>query len=336
MHILVTGGAGFIGSNFIRYILKHTEWRVTNLDKLTYAGNLENLIDIRNTPRYNFVHGDIADFQIVNNLFDDNKFSAVINFAAESHVDRSIEDASPFIRTNINGTQILLDAALKSEVGKFLQVSTDEVYGSLEDDGFFTEDTPLAPNSPYSASKASADLLCRAYFKTHGLPVLITRCSNNFGPFQFPEKLIPLVITNAMEDKPIPVYGTGLNVRDWIFVLDHCVAIKTVLEKGTAGEVYNIGGGAQIPNIELVKKILAILGKPETLITYVKDRPGHDHRYAIDPEKMKSQLGWDLQYSFENALEMTVKWYMDNRQWWKNVKSGEYREYYKRWYKLEG
>ncbi|MCL6479190.1 MAG: dTDP-glucose 4,6-dehydratase [Peptococcaceae bacterium] len=335
MHVLVTGGAGFIGSNFIRYILENTNWQITNLDKLTYAGNLENLADIRDNPRYNFVHGDIADYKIVNNLFRDNNFSAVINFAAESHVDRSIQDASPFIKTNIAGTQTLLDASLRNEVGKFLQISTDEVYGSLEDDGFFTEDTPLAPNSPYSASKASADLLCRSYFKTHGMPVLITRCSNNFGPYQFPEKLIPLVITNAMEDKPIPVYGTGMNVRDWIYVLDHCTAIKIVLEKGVPGEVYNIGGGAQIPNIELVKKILSIMDKPESLITYVKDRPGHDHRYAINPQKIKSRLGWDLKYNFEYALEKTVKWYMDNREWWEKVKSGEYREYYSKWYMLE-
>ncbi|MFZ5595564.1 MAG: dTDP-glucose 4,6-dehydratase [Bacillota bacterium] len=332
MHLLVTGGAGFIGSNFIRYILWETDWKITNLDKLTYAGNLENLADIRDNNRYEFVHGDIADYNEINNLFYNKKFSAVVNFAAESHVDRSIQDSSPFIKTNIAGTQILLDAARKYKVEKFVQISTDEVYGSLEDDGFFTEHTPLAPNSPYSASKASADLLCRAYFKTHGLPVLITRCSNNFGPYQFPEKLIPLVITNAMEDRPIPVYGSGMNVRDWIYVLDHCAGIKTVLEKGIPGEVYNIGGGAQIPNIELVKKILTIMGKPESLITYVKDRPGHDHRYAIDPQKIKSQLGWDLQYSFEKALVKTVGWYMDNRDWWQRVKSGEYMKYYEKWY----
>lgn len=332
MHILVTGGAGFIGTNFIKYLLNETDWKITNLDKLTYAGNLENLADNQNNSRYGFVHGDIADYGVVNSLFNDRNFSAVINFAAESHVDRSIQDSSPFIKTNIAGTQVLLDAARKYEINRFLQVSTDEVYGSLEDNGFFTEDTPLAPNSPYSASKASADLLCRAYYKTHGLPVLITRCSNNFGPYQFPEKLIPLVITNAMEDMPIPVYGSGMNVRDWIYVLDHCTGIKAVLEKGVPGEVYNIGGGAQIPNITLVKMILSIMGKPESLITYVKDRPGHDHRYAIDPQKLKSQLGWDLQYSFEDALVKTVKWYINNQEWWKRVKSGEYTSYYKKWY----
>jgi len=332
MHLLVTGGAGFIGSNFIRYILAETDWKITSLDKLTYAGNLENLVDIKDDPRYAFVHGDIADYNIVNNLFSDKNFSAIINFAAESHVDRSIQDSSPFIKTNIAGTQVLLDAARKFEVERFLQVSTDEVYGSLENDGFFTEDTPLAPNSPYSASKASADLLCRAYSKTHGMPILITRCSNNFGPYQFPEKLIPLVITNAMEDKPIPVYGSGMNVRDWIYVLDHCSGIKTVLEKGVPGEVYNIGGGAQISNITLVKMILSIMGKPESLITYVKDRPGHDHRYAIDPKKIKARLGWELEYSFEDALVKTVKWFVNNEDWWKRVKSGEYMKYYEKWY----
>lgn len=332
MHILATGGAGFIGSNFVRYILEETDWQITNLDKLTYAGNLENLIGLQDNPRYSFVHGDIADSRIVDSLFGDNNFDAVINFAAESHVDRSIQDSSPFIKTNIAGTQVLLDAARKFETDRFLQVSTDEVYGSLEDDGFFTEDTPLAPNSPYSASKAAADLLCRAYYKTHVLPVLITRCSNNFGPYQFPEKLIPLVITNALEDKPIPVYGTGMNVRDWIYVLDHCAGIKAVLEKGGPGEVYNIGGGAQIPNITLIKMILSIMDKPETLITYVKDRPGHDHRYAIDPQKIESHLGWEQEYSFEKALVKTVSWYVDNREWWKNVKSGEYLDYYGKWY----
>lgn len=332
MHLLVTGGAGFIGSNFIKYILQETDWQVSNLDKLTYAGNLENLADIQNNARYKFVRGDIADYQAVNNLFTSSKFTAVVNFAAESHVDRSIQDASPFINANIAGTQILLDASLKYRVDRFLQISTDEVYGSLEDNGFFTEENTLAPNSPYSASKASADLLCHAYYKTHGLPILITRCSNNFGPYQFPEKLIPLVITNALEDKPIPVYGNGMNVRDWIFVLDHCAGIKCVLEKGVLGEVYNIGGGAQITNLEIIKMILSIMGKSESLITYVKDRPGHDHRYAIDPKKIRSQLSWDLQYDFDNSLSKTIEWYIANQEWWKRVKSGEYSRYYEKMY----
>ncbi|KJS15168.1 MAG: spore coat protein [Peptococcaceae bacterium BRH_c4b] len=332
MHLLVTGGAGFIGSNFIKYILEETDWQVTNLDKLTYAGNLENLADIQDNTHYKFVRGDIADNQAVNNLFSGNKFTAVVNFAAESHVDRSIQDASPFINANIAGTQVLLDASLKYKIDRFLQVSTDEVYGSLEDDGFFTEDTTLAPNSPYSASKASADLLCRAYYKTHGLPVLITRCSNNFGPYQFPEKLIPLVVSNAIEDKPIPVYGSGINIRDWIYVLDHCAGIKCVLERGVPGEVYNIGGDTQIHNIELIKMILSVVNKSDSLITYVKDRPGHDHRYAIDPQKIKSQLGWNLQYNFKSALIKTVKWYIDNQDWWNKVKSGEYINYYQKWY----
>ncbi len=332
MNILVTGGAGFIGSNFIRYILSETSWRVVNLDKLTYAGNLENLSDVEDNPQYVFVRGDIADKGLVNKLFKKYSFDAVVNFAAESHVDRSIENATPFISTNIAGTQILLDMARQKGLRKFIQVSTDEVYGSLDKDGFFTEDTPLAPNSPYSASKAAADLLCRAYFKTYGLPVIITRCSNNFGPYQFPEKLIPLVITNALENKPIPVYGDGLNVRDWIYVLDHCKALRFVLERGRPGEVYNIGGGAQITNLMLVKTILAILGKPETLITFVGDRPGHDRRYAIDPAKIMDELGWSLSCDFKEALVKTIEWYLDNKNWWQRVKAREYLEYYDRWY----
>ncbi|MCL6635156.1 MAG: dTDP-glucose 4,6-dehydratase [Peptococcaceae bacterium] len=333
MKLLVTGGAGFIGSNFIRLILAESNWEIVNLDKLTYAGNLENLADVKDDPRYSFVRGDIADAKLVDEIFKQHKFNAVINFAAESHVDRSIHDAAPFIATNITGTQVLLDASRRHGVEKYVQVSTDEVYGSLEDgEGFFTEDTPLAPNSPYSASKASADLLCRAYHKTYNMPVVITRCSNNFGPYQFPEKLIPLVITNALEDKPVPVYGDGLNVRDWIHVLDHCRGLRLAIEKGAPGEVYNIGGGAQLPNIGLVKKILGLVGKPESLITFVKDRPGHDRRYAINPQKIRSELGWELSFNFDEALADTVNWYMQNKPWWKRVKSGEYQEYYQRWY----
>lgn len=333
MKLLVTGGAGFIGSNFVRLILTESDWEVVNLDKLTYAGNLENLADIQDSPRYIFVRGDIADPVMVEDLFAKNKFDAVINFAAESHVDRSIQDAAPFISTNIAGTQVLLDAAKRHGLQKFVQVSTDEVYGSLNmDDSEFTEETPLAPNSPYSASKASADLLCRAYFKTYGLPVTVTRCSNNYGPYQFPEKLIPLVISNALEDKSIPVYGDGMNVRDWLYVMDHCTALKLVLEKGRAGEVYNIGGGKEVTNITLVKTILKIIGKPESLITYVTDRPGHDRRYAIDSQKIESELGWQAGYNFETALNETVKWYVQNPQWWERVKSGKYLEYYEKWY----
>lgn len=333
MKLLITGGAGFIGSNFVRLILTESDWEVVNLDKLTYAGNLENLADIKDNPRYSFVRGDIADAKQVEEIFKQQNFNAVINFAAESHVDRSIQDASPFIITNIMGTQVLLDASRKYGIEKFVQVSTDEVYGSLNmDDPEFTEETPLAPNSPYSASKASADLLCRAYFKTYGLPVIVTRCSNNFGPYQFPEKLIPLVITNALENKPIPVYGDGTNVRDWIYVLDHCSALKLVIEKGCAGKAYNIGGGKEVPNITIVKNILQILNKPETLITYVTDRPGHDKRYAINSQKIQRGLGWKLSFNFDEALEMSVNWYKQNRPWWNRIKSGEYREYYRNLY----
>ena len=325
MKILVTGGAGFIGSNFIRYILSETGWTITNLDKLTYAGNLENLADVQDDPRYSFVRGDIAEATFINSLFTEKKFDTVVNFAAESHVDRSIMDASPFIQANIAGAQALLDAARKYGLQKFVQVSTDEVYGSLAvDDPEFTEETPLAPNSPYSASKAAADLLCRAYFKTHGLPVVVTRCSNNFGPYQFPEKLIPLVISNALEERPIPVYGDGMNVRDWLYVLDHCSALRRVVEKGRPGEVYNIGGGTEIPNIVLVKKILRLLGKPESLITCVADRPGHDRRYAIDSRKIGAELGWKSDCEFDAALTATVEWYIKNRRWLERVKTGEY------------
>jgi dTDP-glucose 4,6-dehydratase len=331
--ILVTGGAGFIGSNFIKYMLdKYDNYKIVNLDLLTYAGNLENLKDVKDNPNYEFIKGDIANRDLVNNLFEKYNFDYVINFAAESHVDRSIEDPGIFVRTNIMGTQVLLDAAKKYGVEKYLQVSTDEVYGALGPTGMFTEKTPLAPNSPYSASKASADMLVRAYHKTFGLPVNITRCSNNYGPYQFPEKLIPLMIANALEDKDLPVYGDGLQVRDWLHVKDHCSAIDTVLHKGKIGEVYNIGGNNEKKNIEILKLILEKLNKPESLIKYVKDRPGHDRRYAINNTKITTELGWEPSYTFEKGMEETIQWYLDNRDWWEKVRSGEYMEYYEKMY----
>ena len=331
MKLLVTGGAGFIGSNFIRYIRKeHPDWEITNLDKLTYAGNLENLKDIEDNPRYRFVKGDIADRELIGNTIRDG-FDAVINFAAESHVDRSIVDASPFIETNIKGTQILLEGARQYKVARFVQVSTDEVYGSTEK-GQFTEKSPLAPNSPYSASKTAADLLCHAYWKSYQLPVMVTRCSNNLGPFQFPEKLIPLAITIVLENKPIPVYGDGLNVRDWIYVKDHCVALDTVLQKGKPGEVYNIAANAEKTNLELIHLLLDIMGKSRELITFVTDRPGHDRRYALDITKISTELGWKPAYSFEKAVGATVDWYINNEDWWRKIKSGEYAKYYERMY----
>jgi dTDP-glucose 4,6-dehydratase len=331
MKLLVTGGAGFIGSNFIHHILKkHTDWQLTNLDKLTYAGNLENLKDIEDNPGYRFVKGDIADRDLISNILRDG-FDAIINFAAESHVDRSILDASPFIETNIKGSQILLEGARQYKVSRFVQVSTDEVYGSTEK-GKFTEKSPLAPNSPYSASKTAADLLCHAYWKSHQLPVMITRCSNNLGPYQFPEKLIPLAITNVMENKPIPVYGDGLNVRDWIYVEDHCRALDTVLQKGKPGEIYNVGADAEKTNLELIHLLLDIMEKPRDLITFVTDRPGHDRRYALDITKISTELGWKPVYSFEKALAATVDWYINNEAWWRKIKSGEYAKYYERMY----
>lgn len=331
MKLLVTGGAGFIGSNFIRYILKeHTDWEITNLDKLTYAGNLENLKDVENNLRYRFIKGDITDRELISNLFQSG-FDAIINFAAESHVDRSILDASPFIETNIKGSQVLLEGARQYKVGRFLQVSTDEVYGSTET-GKFTEKSPLAPNSPYAASKTAADLLCHAYWKSYQLPVVITRCSNNLGPFQFPEKLIPLAITNLLENKPIPVYGDGLNVRDWIYVEDHCRALDTVLQKGKPGEVYNIAANQEKTNLELIHHLLDIMGKPRELITFVADRPGHDRRYAIDITKISGELGWKPAFSFEQALSATTDWYVNNEAWWRKIKSGEYAKYYETMY----
>jgi dTDP-glucose 4,6-dehydratase len=331
MKLLVTGGAGFIGANFLHHVLAaHPDWDVTNLDKVTYAGNLENLQTLEKEPRYHFVRGDIADRATVDGLLG-QKYDAVVNFAAESHVDRSILDASPFIDTNIRGTQVLLEGVRRHNTGRYLQVSTDEVYGSVEN-GKFTEKSPLDPSSPYSASKASADLLGLAYFKTHRTPVVITRCTNNYGPYQFPEKLIPLVITNALEDKKIPVYGTGMNVRDWIYVVDHCRAIDTVLQHGKPGEVYNIAGNSEETNLDVVKAILRHLKKPETLISFVTDRPGHDLRYAIDSSKIERELGWKPAYRFEQALPSTVDWYLQNESWWRRIKSGEYTSYYEKLY----
>jgi len=338
MKILVTGGAGFIGSNFIRHILTtHPAYVVINFDALTYAGNLENLQDVASTegigshPRYQFIKGDIGDAEQVNRVIADG-VDAIINFAAESHVDRSIDNAGVFIRTNVLGTQVLLDAALRHRVERFIQISTDEVYGSLGPEGKFVETTPLAPNSPYSASKAGADLLVRSYFETFGLQTIITRCSNNYGPYQFPEKLIPLFITNALADLPLPLYGDGLNVRDWIHVADHCAAIDLVLHKGRPGEIYNIGGNCEKTNREITYMILNELGKSETLIKHVKDRPGHDRRYAIDCTKLSRELGWTPKYDFQRGMKETIAWYLNNQEWWSRVKSGEYLAFYKRWY----
>ncbi len=327
MKMLVTGGAGFIGTNFIRYMIaKHPSLHIINVDKLTYAGNPENLAELKGCASYRFVHGDIADYGLMETLFREG-IDVVVNFAAESHVDRSIEDAGPFISTNITGTFVLLQLARRYGIQKHVQVSTDEVYGSLHsDEGKFTEDSPLRPNNPYSASKTSADLLCRSFYTTYNLPVIITRCSNNYGPYQFPEKLIPLVITNALENKSIPVYGDGLNIRDWIYVIDHCRALEAVVQDGQPGEVYNIGADNELSNLTLVKQILKILNKPEKLIRFVPDRPGHDRRYAIDWTKIRDSLGWQPAYSFNNALEQTVKWYVDHPGWWKRIKSGEYKK----------
>ena len=316
--LLITGGCGFIGSNFILYMFdKYPDINLINLDLLTYAGNPENLKDIQDYPNYTFLKGDIADPVIVNEVVPEADY--IVNFAAESHVDRSIEDPLIFIKTNVMGTQVLLDAAKKHGVERYLQVSTDEVYGSLGPTGYFTEETPLAPNSPYSASKAGADMLVRAYHETYGLPVLITRCSNNYGPYQFPEKLIPFFIKKLLNGQKVPVYGDGLNVRDWLYVEDHCSAINTVLQKGKVGEVYNIGGNNEKTNIEITKLILEGLDKPESMIEYVKDRLGHDRRYAIDSGKMQRELGWKPVTNFEEGIEKTIKWYLDNRDWWEKL-----------------
>lgn len=326
MKMLVTGGAGFIGSNFVRYMLdKYPDYSVINLDALTYCGNLENLTGIEDNPNYTFIKGNIADKELVNEITADADY--IVNFAAESHVDRSIEDPEIFIKSNVFGTQVLLDAARKYSIKKFIQISTDEVYGSLGKTGYFREDTCLSPNSPYSASKAGADLMVRAYNETFQLPVNITRCSNNYGPYQFPEKLIPLMISNALENVPLPVYGDGLNVRDWLHVYDHCTAIDLVLHKGKSGEVYNIGGNNEKANIEIVKLILEKLGKSGSLIKFVKDRPGHDRRYAIDSTRIQKELGWKPKYTFETGISETIKWYLENENWWKRIKSGEYKAY---------
>jgi dTDP-glucose 4,6-dehydratase len=334
--VLVTGGAGFIGSNFCHMLAElRTDWKIVNLDALTYAGNLENLTALESNPNYTFVHGDIRELADVQRALDaagDPAQVGVVHMAAESHVDRSIQGGLPFVTTNVVGTQVMLDACRDRGIARFVHVSTDEVYGSLGEAGFFTEETPLAPNSPYSASKTGSDLLVRAAFHTHGFHACITRCSNNYGPYQFPEKLLPLIIANAQEDKPLPIYGDGMYVRDWLFVRDHNEAILTVLEKGVAGEVYNIGGNNEMPNLALVKQVLKELGKPESLITFVKDRPGHDRRYAIDATKIRRELGWEPRYTFEQALPLTIRWYLSQVDWMQRVRSGAYRDYYSRQY----
>ena len=330
-NILVTGGAGFIGSNFVRYMVeKYSDYHIINLDALTYCGNLENLKDIEDKDNYTFVKGDIRDKAIVDELVEKSDY--VINFAAESHVDRSIADPEIFIKSNVLGTQVLLNAAKEHGVEKYIQISTDEVYGTLGKTGYFTEDTPLQPNSPYSASKAGGDLIARAYHETFGLPVNITRCSNNYGPYQFPEKLIPLMISNALEDKKLPLYGDGKNIRDWLHVHDHCSAIDLVLHEAKPGEVYNIGGNNEKQNIEIVKLILGELGKDESLIEFVTDRLGHDRRYAIDSTKIQEELSWKPEYTFEVGIRKTIQWYLDNQDWMSQVKSGQYQQYYERMY----
>ncbi|WFB58108.1 dTDP-glucose 4,6-dehydratase [Paenibacillus sp. BR1-192] len=327
MRLLVTGGAGFIGSNFILYMMQqHPDYKIINMDDLTYAGNLENLEPVEKEANYTFIQADIADKQAVDQIFQQG-IDVVVNFAAESHVDRSILEPEVFVNANVLGTQVLLDASKKYGVTKFVQVSTDEVYGSLGETGLFSESTPLAPNSPYSASKAGGDLLVRAYHETFGLPVNITRCSNNYGPYQFPEKLIPLMISRALNDEPLPVYGDGMNIRDWLYVEDHCSAIDLVIHQGRVGDVYNIGGNNERTNIHIVKTILEELGKPETLIQFVKDRPGHDRRYGIDPTKIMKELGWKPKHNFETGIKETITWYLSNKEWWTRIQSGEYREY---------
>lgn len=346
-NVLVTGGAGFIGSNFVKMMVeKYPDYNIINLDALTYAGNLENLSDIDAASNYTFVKADIRDREVIEQIFKTQNIDMVVNFAAESHVDRSIEEPEVFLTTNIIGTQVLLDAAKKywkinpddkyckeyKEGVKFLQVSTDEVYGALGETGMFVETMPLMPNSPYSASKASADMIVRAYNETFGLPMNITRCSNNYGPYQFPEKLIPLMINNCLKEKDLPIYGDGMQVRDWLHVSDHCTAIETVLHKGKEGEVYNIGGNNEKANIEIVKLLIQTLGKSEDLIKYVKDRPGHDRRYAIDNTKITTELGWEPAYTFEQGIQETIQWYLDNSKWIENVISGDYANYYNKMY----
>ena len=331
--LLVTGGCGFIGSNFIHYILaQYPHYRVINLDKLTYCGNLDNLCEAVQQPNVAFVKGDIADREKVMGILHDEGVDCIVNFAAESHVDRSIEDPDLFLRTNVLGTQVLLEGAREAEVPLFIQISTDEVYGSLGPTGHFAETTPLKPNSPYAASKTAADLMVRAYIKTFGINAIVTRCSNNYGPYQFPEKLLPLMISNAMEDRELPVYGDGLNIRDWIYVEDHCRALDVILHRGKSGQIYNIGGASERTNLEVVRTILEVLGKPESLIRFVTDRPGHDRRYAMDFSKLKKELGWQPQVTFEEGIKRTVTWYVEHQAWWQRIKTGEYMEYYERMY----
>lgn len=336
MKILVTGGAGFIGGNFVHHMVnKYPEDQIINLDLLTYAGNLETLKPVEDKPNYKFVRGDIADRGFVMDLFDRERPDFVVNFAAESHVDRSITDPGVFVRTNVMGTQVLLDASKEYGVKRYHQVSTDEVYGDLpldRPDLFFHEDTPLHTSSPYSSSKASADLFVLAYERTYGLPVTISRCSNNYGPYHFPEKLIPLIISRALADEKLPVYGKGENVRDWLHVSDHCEAIDLIIHKGKPGEVYNVGGHNEKTNLEVVKTILKALDKPESLIEFVTDRPGHDLRYAIDPTKLETELGWKPKYTFETGIRQTIDWYLENREWWENIISGEYANYFEKMY----
>jgi len=328
--ILVTGGAGFIGSNFINYILgSRKDILIVNLDKLTYAGNLQNLKSVENHPNYTFVKGDIVNDELVSYLFQKYEITHVINFAAESHVDRSILGSEIFFRTNVLGTNVLLENAKRFRVEKFIQISTDEVYGSLGPEGQFEETTPLQPNSPYAASKAAADMMALAFHHTYHVPVVITRCSNNYGPYQFPEKLIPLMIINSLNNKKLPVYGDGMNVRDWIYVIDHNKAVELVFDKGKVGEVYNVGANTEKPNIEIIKLLLKHTGKTEDLIEYVKDRPGHDRRYAINSTKIKKELGWEPAYTFESAIQETISWYLANEKWWKEIISGDYQNYYK-------
>ena len=336
MKILVTGGAGFIGGNFVHYMVNtYPEDQIVNLDLLTYAGNLETLKPVEDKPNYSFVKGDIADREFIFDLFEKEKFDVVINFAAETHVDRSIKDPGVFVRSNVLGTTVLLDACNKYGIKRYHQVSTDEVYGDLpldRPDLFFTEETPLHTSSPYSSSKASADLFVLAYYRTFGLPVSVSRCSNNYGPYQFPEKLIPLMISRALANEKLPVYGEGLNVRDWLHVYDHCTAIDLIVRKGREGEVYNVGGHNERTNMEVVKTILRALDKPESLIEHVTDRKGHDRRYAIDPRKLETELGWKPVYNFDTGIPGTIQWYLDNRSWWENIISGEYQNYFEKMY----
>ena len=332
MKLLITGGAGFIGSNFVHYILgKYPDYKIVNLDKLTYCGNLDNLKEVESDPRYKFIKGDICDKEKIDEIFEEEKPDLVVNFAAETHVDRSILDPDVFVKTNILGTHVLLEAAKKFKTKRFLHISTDETYGSIEN-GKFKEGDILSPNSPYSASKASADLLARSYYKTFSLPVVITRSSNNYGPYEFPEKVIPLFISNILENKKVPLYGTGKNIRDWIFVLDNCEGLDAVLHNGEDGEIYNIGGGNEKTNLELTKIILSELGKDESQIEYVDDRLGHDFRYALDIEKVK-KIGWQPRHSFEEAMKKTIRWYLENKDWWKRLKKEEFDEYYEKQYK---